>query len=79
MRQKVLKVGSSIAVVMSKQYAAKLHVQAGDIVNTGIDEKLGTFFARRDPQMSTDVNKIAELTLNFINRYRKDLEELADK
>ena len=81
MLQKVLKVGSSAAVVIPKKSLEELGIAIGEKVNLLVDEREGTVIIR--PQRSLSVStkeryeRIARLTLNFIDRYRSDLEALA--
>lgn len=79
MTQKVLKVGDSAGVTIPKKSLDELGLKIGDQVIVEIDKKHGGVFIRRFEAMSKQDKKIAELTLDFINRYRKDLEALAKK
>lgn len=77
MTQKVLRVGSSAAVTIPKKSLKDLGLKIGDEVDVKVDKKNKTVqvrFAARPAEKNT---RIAELTLNFIKRYRKDLEALA--
>lgn len=85
MIQKVLKVGSSVAVTIPKKALLGLGLKAGDNVNLTVNEKtrevsFRPVIAKGGVKNSNGrQEKIAELTLNFINRYRSDLESLAQK
>ncbi|MDO8492315.1 MAG: AbrB/MazE/SpoVT family DNA-binding domain-containing protein [bacterium] len=85
MIQKVLKVGSSVAVTIPKNALLGLGIKAGDNVNLTVNEKTREVSFRpvvKRPKIKNSDNhqeKIAALTLNFINRYRSDLESLAGK
>jgi len=79
MSQKILKVGSSAAVTIPKKSLEELGLKIGDRVEV-VDSKNGiTFSVRKKKELSKDDENIARLTMNFINRYRKDLEALARK
>lgn len=77
MTQKVLKVGSSAAVTLSKASLEELGLKIGDRVIVEVNKK--SVIIKPQKQLSKEDQKIARLTLNFINRYRKDLEALAKK
>jgi antitoxin component of MazEF toxin-antitoxin module len=79
MTQKVLKVGSSAAVTIPKKSLKELGLKIGDEVSIDIDRKQKTVSIKPAEKLSRNDAKIAKLTLNFINRYRKDLEALARK
>lgn len=79
MTQKVLKVGSSAAVIIPKKSLEELGLKIGDEVVVEIDHTKKSVLIHSQKVLSGDDQKIAELTLGFINRYRKDLEELARK
>ena len=77
MTQKVLKVGSSLAVTIPKKTLEKLGWKAGVRVDVEIDKKGRGVSIMPTEQISKENAKIAKLTLSFIKRYRKDLEALA--
>jgi putative addiction module antidote len=80
MIQKVLKVGSSAAVTIPKDSLKELGLKIGDQVKTVTDtDKKTLTIMSAGATLSKEDTKIARLTSNFIERYRKDLEELADK
>ena len=79
MVQKVLKVGDSAAVTIPKKSLEELGLKIGDRVSVEIDQKSRTVSIRPVRELSRQDRKIAELTLNFIERYRDDLETLAKK
>ena len=70
MTQKLLQIGSSVGVTVPKQYLIKQGLKVGDEVEISI---------KPAHKISDEDEKIAKLTLKFINRYRKDLEALARK
>jgi len=79
MTQKVLKVGSSAAVTIPKKSLKELGLKPGDDVIVEINERNKSVIIRSTKRFSHRQERIAELTLDFINRYRKDLEALARK
>ena len=79
MIQKVLKVGSSAAVTIPKKSLDELGIRIGDSIRVDIDSVRNTVLIRPARAKSRRQKKIAELTLNFIDRYRADLEALARK
>lgn len=76
MTQKVLKVGSSAAVTIPKKSLAELGLKIGDQVRLKITKKSVTI-TPATARLSRENEKILKLTLNFIGRYRKDLETLS--
>lgn len=79
MIQKVLKVGSSAAVTIPKKSLGELGIRIGDSIHVNIDVARNTVLIRPVRVKSARQEKIAELTLNFTDRYRDDLEALARK
>ena len=79
MTQKVLRVGKSAAVTIPKGSLEDLGLRIEDEVNVQVDKKKRSMVIRTEHKISVREKKIAELTQNFIDRYRKDLEELAKK
>ena len=79
MTQKLLKVGSSAAVTIPKKSLEELGLKIGDRVSVDIDKKNKSVSIKAAEKLSKEDKKVAKLTLNFINRYRKDLEILARK
>lgn len=77
MTQKLLKVGSSAAVTIPKKSLKELGLKIGDEVRVAVDAKGKKVIVEPVRQLSGVDKKIAKLTLDFINRYRKDLEALA--
>ncbi len=83
MTQKVLKVGTSVAVTIPSKLAEDLGFVVGAPIEVSVDRKTKTVSYR--PQQ-TKVAKtsarevhVAKLTFGFIERYRKDLDALKDK
>lgn len=77
MIQKLLRVGSSAAVTIPKKSLKELGLKIGDEVATTIDGKRRIFAIMPKSKLSRADEKIAKLTVDFIRRYRKDLEILA--
>jgi len=79
MIQKLLKVGSSAAVTIPKKSLKELGLKIGDPVSVMVDIHTRKVVIQSDMHLSKSDEKVAKLTLQFINRYRKDLEALARK
>ena len=78
MIQKVLKVGSSAAVTIPKKALAELGIAIGDEVSVQIDLEQRVITTRPAASPGKE-ERITALTLDFVNRYRADLEALKDK
>ena len=76
MIQKLLKVGSSTAVVIPKRSLEELGLQAGDEVRVEVDEKERLVMIRA---LTKKREEIIAWTDAFIHRYRAALEALAKK
>lgn len=76
MTQKVLKVGSSAAVIIPKKSLKELGLKIGDEVRVSVDAEQRTVRIR--PQ-AKDSGEILEWTRGFIKHYRSALEALAKK
>lgn len=79
MTQKVLKVGSSAAVTIPKKSLEELGLKIGDRVVIKVNKAKKTVTVVPEKKLSKADEKIARLTYDFINRYRRDLEVLAKK
>jgi antitoxin component of MazEF toxin-antitoxin module len=81
MSQKVIKVGSSLAVVIPKETAHKYNLEVGRSMELETSANGSLLYTPTAPvfSMSEKDQKVANITMNFINRYRKDLEALKDK
>lgn len=79
MAQKILKVGSSAAVTIPKKSLKDLALKIGDEITVEVNRERRTVLIAPSHALSGEDAKIAKLTLNFIKRYRKDLEALARK
>lgn len=78
MTQKVIKVGTSAAVVIPKEYLKKFGIKIGDNITVEADEKLQTFMIKATERVMTN-KELVSWTRKFIHKYRSALEELADK
>lgn len=76
MTQKVLKVGSSVAVTIPKKSLKELGLKAGDEVRVTVDARENE--VRIKPLKKGD-KEILEWTDNFIKRYHSALVALAKK
>lgn len=79
MTQKVLKVGSSAAVTIPKKSLAELGLKIGDSVTLVVDTERRMVSVRPAGAELKRMNKVAKLTLDFVNRYREDMEALANE
>ena len=79
MTQKLLRVGSSAAVTIPKKSLKELGLKIGDEVHVQINREKKTVVIEPLVKLSSKDANVAALTLNFIRRYRKDLEALAQK
>jgi antitoxin component of MazEF toxin-antitoxin module len=76
MTQKVLKVGTSAAVTISKKALQELGIKPGDRVNVEVDKMTKTLTVQ--PAVSID-RELLDWTNSFIKRYRPVLDALAKK
>ena len=79
MTQKVLKVGSSAAVTIPKDILRELGLRIGDHIALDFNKAKRALIIESPKIISREDEKIARLTSRFIDRYRKDLEALAQK
>lgn len=79
MIQKVLKVGDSAAVTIPKKSLKQLGIAIGDDVSIEIDAQTATMSVSSLQKPDARQEHITALTLDFVNRYRSDLEALKDK
>jgi putative addiction module antidote len=76
MAQKILKVGSSLAVTIPKKSSGDLGFKAGDIVNVRVDDKNKRLIIERGTERH---EKTVEWIEGFIKKYNTALKALADK
>jgi putative addiction module antidote len=79
MTQKVIQIGSSAGVTLSKETLKKLGLKVGDRVQVEVDDKSRLVAVRPEKKNEDHDDQIARLTRDFIERYRDDLEALAKK
>ena len=79
MAQKVIKIGKSAGITISREVLQGLGLGIGDQVRVEIDKRRNVFTVAPKEELSEEDKKIAKLTSQFIERYREDLEELAKK
>jgi putative addiction module antidote len=79
MAQKIIKIGKSTGVTIPKEILGEMKLKAGDRVTVEYDKRRSSLVIKQKDELSPRLEKIARLTHNFIERYRKDLEELAKK
>ena len=77
MVQKVIQVGSSAAITLSKQVIKDLGLSVGDSVRTTIDGKRRRLYV--EPATAAISDETLDWTKKFIARYRPALEALAKK
>lgn len=77
MKQKVIKVGSSAAIIVPKKSLEDLDLNIGDQVNLEIDKGKKMITIQPFVVLSKKDARIAKLTFDFIDRYKDDLEKLA--
>jgi len=78
MVNKLLRVGDSAAVTIPKKALLEMGIKIGDKLNVTFLPELGEIVIKpliKKKRQTTD--RIARLTLDFIDRYRPALEELA--
>lgn len=81
MAQKVIKVGNSAAITLSQSVLDVLGVSVGDQIQLDVDQQTKRVFLDSKPavQDAPVDEELYSWTKRFIETYRKDLEELADK
>ena len=77
MIQKILSVGSSIAITIPKEVRESLHLKAGKFVHTDFDKKNGVFSISQETKLSREDEEILRHAAGFMKRYEKDLKALA--
>ncbi len=79
MTQKVLRVGSSAGITISKEALKALKVRAGDSVVTTVSEKLGIMVVKSSKNHTSIDLDIIAWTKSFLEQYGDDLKALANK
>ena len=77
MTQKVLRIGSSVAVVIPKKSLKELGLKAGDEVVVEVDRKNRKVLI--EPVIKEVDKEVLQWSRKFIERYRPALEALAKK
>lgn len=77
MAQKIIKVGSSAGMIIPKALLQEIGAEIGDELDIVL--KKNTLHIKPIRSKSSDKKKVAELTMNFINRYKADLDALKNK
>lgn len=79
MTRKILQIGSSVGVTIPQSILDKLGLEVGEEVEIETDKESGDLRIRPQKQANDREDRIARRTMDFIERYRDDLEALADK
>ena len=79
MVQKVIQIGTSAGVTIPKKSLAGLGIKIGDPIDVVVNQKTRTVTIAPFETVTADQKRTAKLTLNFVNRYRTALENLAKK
>ncbi len=79
MTQKVIKIGTSAAVVIPREMLKDLQIKVGDSVALEVNKDRTVKIKPTSGRTPNRNERIAKLTLDFIDRYRNDLEALAKK
>lgn len=81
MLQKVLRIGTSAGITLSKEALASLGVQIGDRIKVSVDSKNGTVRITGDqPRIPAPGDReVLAWTEDFARRYRETLENLKDR
>ena len=78
MVQKVLQVGSSVGVTISKEALKALHIKVGDLINVDVDKKRGSIVILPLRKSRNDV-EFSDWTKEFLSQYGPVLKALAKK
>lgn len=79
MNRKIIQIGSSAGVTIPQSVREDLNLEVGQEVVVDVDEDTGDIRIRTRENKSERDERIARRTMDFIDRYRSDLEALADK
>lgn len=79
MPQKIVKIGTSLGVIIPKDSAKQIGWKVGDFVNVRVNKKNRGINVLPAEEVSGMDERIMRHALQFIERYRKDLEALAKK
>lgn len=80
MLQKIIRIGNSFGITLSKQLLENVHLKAGDMVHVDKNEASNALIvsSKKNPLKSMSPD-IIQWTKKFINKNRQALEDLADK
>lgn len=79
MPQKVLHIGSSAGITISKEALKDLGWKVGSQVSVQVDAQKKVVKIHSAERSTAEDDKIAKLTMRFIDRYRTDLVALSNK
>lgn len=79
MTQKIIKIGTSGGVILSKPILEKMGVKIGDQVDIDLERKENKIIITPLNKNINNDEKVAQIALNIINRYKKDFTNLADR
>lgn len=77
--RKVIHVGSSVGLTLPKAMLIARAISVGDELEVSNTSSGILIKPRKVKSEETRREKISKLTMNFVERYREDLEALADK
>lgn len=78
MTQKVIKVGTSIAVTIPRHIARELKLRVGEHVEARMDKHAGSFSYHKASKAAVD-KEVTDWTERFVERYKPALKALAKK
>lgn len=73
--RKAINIGSSVGITIPARFLRSRNISAGD--DLSVEETAAGIMIRPAKTLSKRSDKITALTLDFVNRYREDLEALA--
>ncbi|MDP3725356.1 MAG: hypothetical protein Q8R20_02725 [Nanoarchaeota archaeon] len=78
MIRKIIQIGTSVGATIPRDALQSWGVKAGQEINVEFDKEMNAVVIRpKEGKISKADERVARLTLSFINRYRSDLEKLA--
>ncbi len=78
MARKVIKIGTSAGVTIPKEVLKEMDIKPGDEVVVEVDKENNKISYMKKESSGKRGDRVAELTLDFIDRYREDLKRLAE-
>jgi antitoxin component of MazEF toxin-antitoxin module len=76
MKQKIIKIGDSYGITLSKKILEEMNMKLGEEVTVNYETSKGKITV--EPKVKVN-NELMDWTDNFIKKYRKDLDKLADE